>query len=130
MRAKEYQLLENLKKEKKQQKCYIMSSHNTVASSSVNWSPWLDFDEANIDTVPKESGVYKVHASMKVLYIGSGQNLRQSLLESLADRCISKAKRFSYLISANSSPDIIKEELLNDYKHKHNGKLPSCMEEK
>ena len=106
-----------------------MSNNNTVASSSVDWSPWIDFDEANIDTVPKEPGIYKVHASMKILYIGNGQNLRQSLLESLADPCISKAKRFSYLITANSSPEIIKEELLNDYKQKHNGKLPSCMKE-
>ena len=51
------------------------------------WSEWLDFDQSNITkaAVPDKPGVFKVHASMKILYIGSTMDLRQSLLESLSD---------------------------------------------
>ena len=61
------------------------------------WSEWLDFNHSNITTTATldKPGVFKVHASMKILYIGSSINLKQSLLESLSDPCINKAKRFS-----------------------------------
>jgi len=97
---------------------------------TLNWSEWLDFDQSSIvSIVPKVSGVYKLHTSMKILYIGSSnQNLRQSLLDCLSHPCISKARRFSYAIT--KSADKAKEQLLNDYRSKHNGKLPTCMEEK
>ena len=36
------------------------------------WSKWLDFSRDTINSVvPDESGLFKVHASMKILYIGS-----------------------------------------------------------
>ena len=33
------------------------------------WSEWLDFDQSNITkaAIPDKSGVFKVHASMKVI---------------------------------------------------------------
>ena len=66
---------------------------------------------------------------MKILYIeSSNQNLKQSLLDCLSYPCISKARRFSYAIT--ESADKAKEQFLNDYRSKHNGKLPTCMEEK
>ena len=99
---------------------------NDTKIESVNWSPWLDFDSDNISNIAESEGVYKMHTGMKILFIGSTQNLKKSLLECLSDPCISKAKRFSYAITQSS--DKIKEQLLNEYRNKHNGTLPTCME--
>jgi hypothetical protein len=92
----------------------------------LEWSSWLDFDRTNCAKIPESEGVYKLHASMRILFIGSGQNLRQSLLEGLLNPCISKGTRFSYAIT--EAADKIRENLLNEYRNKHNGKLPLCME--
>lgn len=92
----------------------------------LDWSSWLDFNEDSITNIPESEGVYKMHASMKILYIGNSDNIRKSLLESLADSCINKTTtRFSYAITKSS--DKIKEFLLNEYRNKHDGKLPLCM---
>jgi hypothetical protein len=105
----------------------VVSAYN-VEEDKLNWSEWLDFDRSNIASiVPEISGVYKLHASMKILYIGSSdQNLRQSLLDCFSDPCISKARRFSY--ATTESADETKEQLLIEYRSKHSGKLPMCME--
>ena len=94
-----------------------------------SWSEWLDFNLPSITTavVANKSGVFKVHANMKILFIGSGTNLQQSLIESLSDSCISKARRFSYLVTENAEQ--IKDQLLKEYRESHGGKLPSCMDE-
>lgn len=91
------------------------------------WSEWLDFNHSNITATATldKPGVFKVHASMKILYIGSSINLQQSLLESLSDPCISKAKRFSYLITENA--EHVKDQLLKEYRESHGGNLPTCM---
>jgi hypothetical protein len=99
---------------------------NDTTIEAVDWSPWLDFDSDTISNVAESEGVYKMHAGMKILFIGSSQNLKKSLLECLSDPCISKAKRFSYAITQSS--DKINEQLLNEYRNKHNGTLPTCME--
>ena len=92
----------------------------------LTWSEWLDFDKSTIETIPESPGLYKMHASMKILYIGSStQNIKKSLIDCLSDPCVNKAKRFSYALT--ESPDKVKEQLLNDYRSKHNGKLPECM---
>ena len=93
---------------------------------SLDWSPWLDFDRDNIANIGESEGVYKIHAGMKILFIGSSQNVRESMLGCLSDPCISKAKRFSYAII--ESADRVKEQLLDEYRNKHKGKLPTCME--
>ena len=92
------------------------------------WSEWLDFNQSNINTTDTldKPGVFKVHASMKILYIGSSINLKQSLLESLSDPCINKAKRFSYLVTENAED--VKDQLLKDYRESHGGSLPTCMD--
>jgi len=100
-----------------------MRDENTEA---LGWSQWLDFNRDNIDNIAGSEGVYKIHAGMKILFIGSTKNLRESLLECLSDPCISKAKRFSYAITEWA--DKVKEQLLNEYRDKHDGKLPGCME--
>ena len=92
---------------------------------ALTWSEWLDFDKTTIETVPESPGLYKIHVNMKILYIGSStQNIKESLIECLSDTCISKAKRFSYALTASS--DKVKEQLLNEYRTRHN-KLPECM---
>lgn len=90
------------------------------------WSEWLNFDKAIVEAVPESPGVCMMHASMKVLYIGGSQNIRQSLLECLSDECTSKAKRFHYLLTP--SYDQMKEQMLKEYAEKHSGSLPVCME--
>lgn len=97
-----------------------------VAVNDLDWSAWLDFNSENIRNVVESEGVYKIHAGMKILFIGSGQNLRESILICLSDPCINKAKRFSYAVTTTS--DKVKEQLLIEYRKKHNDKLPSCME--
>jgi hypothetical protein len=92
----------------------------------VSWSEWIDFDRVKIETVPESPGVYAMHAAMKIIYVGSSTNLRQSLFESLSNPCISKAKRFHYMTANNHRE--MKEKLLNEYRQKH-GRLPECMEE-
>jgi excinuclease UvrABC nuclease subunit len=94
----------------------------------LTWSEWLDFERSTVEAIPESPGVYKMHASMKILFIGScAQSVRQSLLGCLSDPCISKARRFGYALT--DSEDKVKEQLLNEYRSKHNGKLPVCMEE-
>ena len=92
------------------------------------WSEWLDFSQSNIimSSVLDQTGVFKVHASMKMLYIGSSKNLKQSLLALLSHPCIGKAKRFSYLATDNAEE--VKDQLLQTYRDSHGGKLPACME--
>jgi hypothetical protein len=94
----------------------------------LNWSSWLDFDKNTINNIPIFEGVYKMHANMKILYIGNSNNIRQSLLELLLNSCVNKSAttRFSYAVTESS--DKIKDFLLNEYRNKHNGKLPVCME--
>ncbi|HYJ00700.1 MAG TPA: hypothetical protein VEW92_00665 [Nitrososphaeraceae archaeon] len=99
---------------------------NTDNIDTLNWSSWLNFDKETINDTPESEGVYKMHASMKILFIGSSSNLRKSLLESLLNSCLNKATRFSFALTKSS--DKIKIILLNEYSSKHNGKLPLCME--
>ena len=101
-----------------------MNSHNIEI---LNWSSWLDFNKDTINNMPEDEGVYKMHVSMKILYIGKGYNLKQSLIKLLSNSCISnKPARFSYAITQSSEK--INEFLLDEYRNKHNGKLPTCME--
>jgi hypothetical protein len=77
----------------------------------VAWSEWLDFDQSSITkaAIPDKPGVFKVHASMKILYIGSTTDLRRSLLESLFDPCVGKARRYSYLVTQKAEQ--VKDQL-------------------
>jgi excinuclease UvrABC nuclease subunit len=99
--------------------------NNDDTLETLQWSSWLNFDKATISELPESEGVYKMHASMKILFIGSSHNLRKSLLESLSDSCLNRATRFSYTITQSS--DKIQELLLNEYRMKHSGRLPLCM---
>ena len=89
------------------------------------WSAWLDFDRVSVESVPESPGVYMMHASMRVMYIGGSANIRQTLLGHLSVECTSKAKRFHYLLTP--SYDQMKREMLKEYADKHGGSLPLCM---
>lgn len=65
-----------------------------------------------------------MHANMKVLYIGAGQNIRQALTERMSDECSAKARRFKYMLTA--SPGSAAQTLLKEFAEKHEGKLPPC----
>ncbi len=95
-------------------------------SSSEEWSQWLDFDRANVESVPESAGVCVMHASMKTLYIGGSENVREELLARLSDPCTSKAKRFKYILTSEFAA--IKEQQIKEYIGKH-GKLPPCMQQ-
>ena len=99
--------------------------NNDDTLETLQWSSWLNFDKATITEIPESEGIYKMHASMKILFIGNSHNLRKSLLESLSDSCLNKATRFSYTVTQTS--DKIQELLLNEYRMKHSGQLPLCM---
>jgi len=90
------------------------------------WSEWLDFNQDNVKSVTESSGVFVMHTAMKILFIGGAQNLRASLVESLATPCLEKAKRFRYMTTVFQEKT--RERLIKDYIEKHNGKLPACME--
>ena len=94
---------------------------------TLEWSPWLDFNRDNITKISELEGVYRMHEGMKILFVGSSQNLRESLLGCLSDPCTGKAKRFSYAVTQPA--DKAKEHLLNEYRNKHNGRLPICMQQ-
>ncbi len=99
---------------------------NNEETETLDWSAWLDFDRHNVTNIAESEGVYKIHAGMKILFIGSGSNLRESILGCLSDPCLSNAKRVSYAIT--ESADKVKKQLLMEYRNKHDGRLPSCME--
>lgn len=92
----------------------------------MSWSEWIDFDKAGVDRVPEEPGVFLMHASMKVYYIGGSDNMRSTLAELLSDPCARNAKRFHYMTTASFESE--KERILREYSDKHQGKLPFCME--
>ena len=93
---------------------------------SDEWSQWLDFDRASVEAVPESHGVCVMHASMKILYIGGSNNVRQELLSKLSDPCTGKAKRFKYVVTPEF--EAIREQQVKEYIGKH-GKLPPCMEQ-
>jgi hypothetical protein len=93
----------------------------------MSWSEWLEFNKENVSKVPQTSGVFRMHTAMKMMYIGNAQNLQKRLDEALSAPCTSDAKRFCFM--ETSEHEKIKDDLLDDYKQRHEGKLPKCMEE-
>ena len=53
-------------------------------------------------------------------------DLRQSLLESLSDPCVRKARRYSYLVTEKAEQ--VKDQLLKEYRENHGGNMPACMD--
>ena len=102
-----------------------MNSPDDIAT--LEWSSWVDFNSNSMDTVPELEGVYKIHASMKILFIGNSSNLKQSLTQDLTNPCFINNARFSYAITETADKVVL--NLLDEYRNKHDGKLPLCMQQ-
>lgn len=89
------------------------------------WSDWLDFNEETISKMPELAGVYMMHASMKILFIGGSENIKTSIQDK-EDPCILRATRVRYM--QTSSFEQITEDLIKEYQDRHEGNLPQCME--
>ncbi len=93
--------------------------------AELNWSDWLDFTAVQAEKLPQSPGVFMAHAAMKMLLIDGTANLRQSVLNATKKPCTSEAKRFRYFVT--DMYDDMKARLLEEYKQKHDGRLPKCM---
>ena len=93
---------------------------------TLEWSSWVDFNSNSMNKVPESEGVYKLHASMKILFIGNSRNLKQSLTQDLTNPCYTNNARFSYALTEAADKVIL--NLLDEYRNKHDGKLPLCMQ--
>ena len=96
-------------------------------SESISWSDWLDYNSETINKTSTKPGVFMMHAAMKILLIQGTENIRKDLESTLSNHCTSQATRFRYTISEQYQK--IHEELIQDYKNRHEGKLPKCMQE-
>ena len=98
-----------------------------MTTQDVTWSEWLNFNKENISKTYTKPGVLRMHAAMKILYIGNTENLQNRLYEALEESCICDASRYCYI--ETSEHEQLKNDLIQEYKEKHDGKLPKCMEE-
>ncbi len=89
------------------------------------WSDWIDFNEETISKIPQSAGVYMMHASMKILFIGGSKDIKKSIQEKEKEPCISKANRVRYM--QTTSYEQVFEDLIKDYQDRHEGKIPQCM---
>lgn len=90
-----------------------------------NWSDWLDFNQEYFKGIPEFAGVFMMHQSMKILFIGGSKNIKKSIIDLSVKDCISKATRFKYRKEENFEK--ITVELIEDFKKSHDGKIPECM---
>ena len=89
------------------------------------WSDWFDFNAKTISEIPQTAGVYMMHISMKILYIGGSENIKIAIQHN-TNQCVSRATRVRYM--QTTSFEKITDELIKDYQSRHEGKLPQCME--
>jgi len=89
------------------------------------WSDWQDNTQEVLLEIPEKPGVYMMHVTMKILFIGGSQNMKKSIIKSLEKKCISQATRIRFREEMNF--DEMKDELIADYKKRHEGNIPHCM---
>lgn len=94
---------------------------------SISWSDWLDYNSETISKTPIKSGVFMMHAAMKILFIQGTKNIRKDLESTLSSACISQATRFRYTVLEQYQK--IHDELIQDYKNRHEGNMPKCMQQ-
>jgi len=97
-----------------------------MPSNENTWSDWLDYNKETISKIPQSAGVYMMHASMKILFIGGSENIRIGIQDKEKDQCISRATRVRYMQTI--SYEQITNDLIKDYQSRHDGKSPQCME--
>jgi len=96
-----------------------------IKMADSDWSDWLDFSQETFEKIPELPGVFMMHAAMKVLFIGGSNNMKKSIGEIAPEECVSKATRVRY--RKEESFEKVKHELILDFKKRHEGRLPSCM---
>ncbi|WP_297471991.1 hypothetical protein [Nitrosopumilus sp.] len=89
------------------------------------WSDWLDCNQQVLLEIPEKPGVYMMHAAMKILLIGGSHNMKKSISEALEQKCVSKATRIRFREEENFEE--IRKEMITDYKKRHEGNIPQCM---
>jgi hypothetical protein len=96
-----------------------------MLNNEKKWSEWFDFNAETISGIPQTAGVFMMHISMKILFIGGSENMKTSIQHN-TNPCVSRATRIRYM--QTSSFEQITDELIKDYQSRHEGKLPQCME--
>ena len=96
-----------------------------IKMPDVLWSDWLDFNQETFEKIPKLPGVFMMHAAMKILFIGGSENMKKSIEEASLEKGISKATRVRY--RKEKFFENVKHELISDFKKRHEGQMPSCM---
>ena len=91
------------------------------------WSDWTDFNENIISNIPQSAGVYMMHASMKILLIEGASDIKKSVIEKLSYPHMTNNTRLRYM--KTPSYEKMAEKLVKDYKNRHEGNLPSCMQD-
>lgn len=94
-------------------------------SEELAWSDWLDFSQEQISKVPESSGVFMMHAAMRILHIGGSGNMKKSITDLMTKECTCNAKRFKY--ACVESYETVANTLIQEYKQKHAGSMPICM---
>jgi len=61
---------------------------------------------------------------MKILYIGGSENMKKAI-GGISEKFVSNATRFRYREEAEFEK--IRNELITDYKKRHEGRSPECM---
>ncbi len=91
------------------------------------------FSQENIDNAPDQAGVYALYDEGTLIYIGRATGgtvtIRSRLRDHKAGRegpCTKSATHCKREVT--TSPVKREEELLEEYKRTHNGKLPRCNE--
>lgn len=97
-----------------------------MAGNENAWSDWLNFNEETISKIPQCAGVYMMHASMKILFIGGSENIKIDIQDKNRDSCIIKSTRIRYM--QTTSYEQTTYDLIRDYQDRHDGKLPQCMQ--
>ena len=54
------------------------------------WSNCRDKNQEQFSKIPEKPGVYMMHASMKILFIGGSQNMKKSTVEALEKNVLQK----------------------------------------
>ena len=93
--------------------------------SKSKWSDWIDFNHKSFSKIPELPGVFMMHASMKILFIGGSENMKKTITDTALQECISKSTRFRFRKEENYEK--IRIEVINDFKKRHEGNLPDCM---
>jgi hypothetical protein len=98
-----------------------------MLESKNTWSDWIDSNEETLSQIPQSEGIYMMHSSMKILCINGTKNIKKSIKEKLSQPCIPENTRLRFM--QTSEFEKISEELIKDYKNRHEGNVPSCMQE-